>query len=328
MKQKIIQILKDNEGQFISGQIISEKLSVSRAAVWKHINQIKEEGYVIESVSRKGYRLISMPDVPTYEELKDNLNTKYIGRKVLYFETIGSTNSKAKELASLGEKEGTVIIAEEQSMGRGRLGRAWSSPKYKGIWMSLILKPDIEPYYASKITLVAAAAVARTLIDMGINIKIKWPNDLVLNKKKVCGILTEMSGEINKVNYIIIGIGMNVNIEEEEFSNELKNTATSLKVEYLKTFSRKEIAAKMLNNFEKLYEEFKNEKNIKSSIKICRENSVLLGEDIKIISQNVVKKAKALDINDDGELVVQFEDGEIVNIISGEVSMRGLYGYV
>lgn len=328
MKREIIEILKDNQSKFISGQIISEKLSISRAAVWKYINQIKEEGYVVESVSRRGYKLVFVPDVPTYEEIKDNLHTKYIGRKLLYFKTIDSTNIKAKELASLGESEGTVIISEEQSMGRGRLGREWASPKYKGIWMSLILKPDIEPYYASKITLVAAAATAKTLINMGLKIKIKWPNDLVINKKKVCGILTEMSGELNKVNYIIVGIGMNVNIDEEEFPNELRNTATSLKSEFLKTFSRKEIVAEIFNNFEVLYEEFKNEGNIKSSIDICRENSVLLGEEVKIISQNVVKKAKALDINNDGELVVQYDDGKIGNIVSGEVSMRGLYGYV
>lgn len=328
MKNKILDILKKSENEFVSGQYISNEIGISREAVHKYINQIKSDGYAIEGVSRKGYRLVSAPDLLTYEEIKKNLHTKYMGRRIVYFDTIDSTNIKAKTLAASGEREGTLVIAEKQTLGRGRLGRSWVSPKYRGIWMSVILKPDIEPVYAAKVTLVAAAAVQKTMMDMGIHSKIKWPNDLVLNNKKICGILTEMSCELNKINYIIIGSGINVNIDTSDFTEEIKNTATSLKIETGKTFSRQEIAANIMNNFEVFYDEFKNGGNIKHSVELCRNNSVLLGESIKIISAGKETKARALDINDEGKLVVQYEDGKIENIISGEVSMRGLYGYV
>lgn len=328
MKRKILDMLKESRNEFVSGQYISDELGISREAVHKYMNQIKNEGYTVEAVSRKGYRLVSVPDLLTYEEIKKNLHTKYMGRKIVYFDTIDSTNIKAKALAASGESEGTVVIAETQVFGRGRLGKNWTSPKYKGIWMSVILKPDIEPVHAAKVTLAGAAAVQKTMMNMGIHSKIKWPNDLVLNNKKICGILTEMNCELNKINYIIIGSGINVNIDTCDFTEEIRNTATSLKIETGKTFSRQEIAADIMNNFEMFYDEFKNEGSIKHSVELCRENSALLGEDIKIINAGKETKAKALDINDKGELVVKYEDGKIGNIIAGEVSTRGLYGYV
>ncbi|MCY6372137.1 biotin--[acetyl-CoA-carboxylase] ligase [Clostridium ganghwense] len=328
MKEQIINLLKENENTFVSGQKISESLGVSRAAIWKYMKAIKEDGYEIESVSRKGYKLVSSPDLLTFEEVKGNLNTAYIGRNIIYFDSIDSTNNKAKECAREGAEEGTVVIAEEQTMGRGRLGRNWTSPKYKGIWMSIILRPDIDPINVSKITQIGAAAVAMATKDMGIDAFIKWPNDIVMNGKKVCGILTEMSGELNKVNYVIMGIGINVNIEKEEFPEEIKEVASSLKIQNGEYIKRKELVSRVLNNFEKLYEEFIREENISKSIKVCRERSILLGKEVRIIDRGKTTKAKALELSEDGKLVVQYEDGKIKEIISGEISVRGMNGYV
>lgn len=328
MKDEILRLLKDNKEGFISGENISNELGVSRTAIWKVINTIKEEGYLIESVSRKGYRLLNTPDLLTENEILDNLITKYIGRNIIHFDTIDSTNNKAKELASLGEVEGTTIISEEQTMGRGRLGRTWISPKYKGIWMSIILRPNISPQDASKITQIGAAAVLKAIRDLELEAFIKWPNDIVLNKKKVCGILTEMSAEIDKINYLVVGIGINVNIDEYEFPKELINMATSLKSVSQKKIDRKNLVSNILNNFEKLYDELICKNSIDDTIQICKDYSVLLGKEVKIIKNNEEIIAKAIDVNKDGNLVVKYESGETDNIISGEVSIRGLYGYV
>lgn len=328
MKEKILSLLINNKNDFISGQKISNDLDVSRAAIWKYINRIKEDGYEIESVTKKGYRLISSPDILTYSEINKYLKTEYIGKKIIHFNTIDSTNRKAKELAAIGEDEGTVIISEEQTKGRGRLGRDWISPKYKGIWMSLILRPDINPIHASKLTIIGAAAVVMALHELGRDSYIKWPNDIILNDKKVCGILTEMNAELDKINYIILGIGINVNIDEEDFPEQLRDIATSLKNEFGMLVDRKNLIAKILNNFEFLYEDFIKDGSIKKSIEISNNNSILIGKEIKIISGKDTTVAKALSIDEDGALIVEYLDGTISKIISGEVSVRGLRGYI
>lgn len=328
MKEEIINLLKENENNFISGEKISSSLGVTRAAIWKYIKAIKEDGYNIESVTRKGYRLISSPDLLSFEEISPNLNTKFIGRNIIYVDSLDSTNSKAKELAREDAVEGTVIISEEQIKGRGRLGRNWVSPKYKGIWMSVILRPDIEPMNVAGITQVAAAAICKAVRDMGIETYIKWPNDIILNSKKVCGILTEMSGEINKVNYVIVGIGMNVNIEEDEFPEEVKAVATSLKIEQGKSIKRKELVARILNNLEELYEEVTEKDSIHDSIELCRKYSILIGKEVRIINRGKEVIARAIGLSNEGKLIVRYEDGKEDEIISGEVSVRGLYGYV
>lgn len=327
MKEKILKLLKDSGNDFVSGQKISEELGVSRAAIWKYMNVIKEDGYDIEAISRKGYRMISLPDILTFEEIKNFLNTEYIGRNVIYYDSIGSTNSRAKELAESGQEHGTVIISEEQTLGRGRLGRNWVSPKYKGIWMSIILRPDIITENISQITLLGAAAVQKAIMKMGIKTSIKWPNDIVLNSKKVCGILTEMSGEVDHINYLIMGIGINVNLEEEDLPEELKDVATSLTLGSGKYVERKLLLANVLNIFEELYSDFVQNGNIKETIDICRENSMLIGKEIQLINRGKVTTAKAIDISDQGELVIENNQGIVEYVFSGEVSVRGVYGY-
>ncbi|MDU1442994.1 MAG: biotin--[acetyl-CoA-carboxylase] ligase [Clostridium cochlearium] len=327
MKEAILKLLKLNKDTFLSGQCISDKFKVSRTAIWKCINSLKEAGYVIDSVPNKGYKLISTPDILTYEEIEPYLNTINIGRKVLYFKELDSTNNKAKELA-FNSPEGTVIISELQTSGRGRLGRDWYSPSGNGIYMSTILKPDVDPVNASKITQIAAAALCKSFNEFGIKSYIKWPNDIIVNNKKVCGILTEMDAELNQINYIILGIGINVNMEKGSFPKEINNIASSLKIESGLHVNRQKLISSILNNFEILYNEYLYKKNISSSIKICKENSIILGREIKIIKGNETLQGTAIDIDDEGVLIVKDKNGNLNKIISGEVSVRGLNSYI
>lgn len=328
MKEEILMLLKENTNGFISGQEISEKFGVSRTAIWKYINQLKKDGYEIESVSKKGYKLLACPDLLTYEEIQKELNTEFVGRNIIHFESIDSTNAKAKDLALSPNEDGVIVIAEKQTMGKGRLGRNFISPKGKGIWMSIILKPDINPLKVSLVTQIAAAAINNAFKEMAISTFIKWPNDILLNNKKICGILTEMNAELTKVNFIIIGIGINVNLDEDDFTEELKETATSIKIETGRKLDRKEIVARILNNFEPLYRDFVDKEYIDETIRICRENSILIGKEVRVIKKGKSVKAEVLDINSKGELVVKYENGNIEELISGEISIRGLDSYV
>lgn len=326
MKNEILKLLKESE-DFISGESISKEFGVTRAAIWKSIKALKEEGYDIESISKKGYRLLSSPDILSYEEVKENLNAKFIGNKIYYYDSIDSTNKMAKDIAHR-EEEGTVIVAEEQLEGRGRLGRTWESPKKKGIYFSIILKPRVSPTKVAKLTLLGAAAVNLALDEIGIHSQIKWPNDIVINGKKVCGILTEMSSELNLINYVVIGIGINVNLGEENISEDIKHKATSLKIESKNEVSRKNLLAAILNRFEELYVLFKDDGEIADAIEICRNNSAVIGKEVLVMDGNDEKVGKAIDINEDGELIVVFEDGKAESIFSGEISIRGIEGYI
>lgn len=328
MKNRILSLLRKSNTDYISGEMISKQLGISRAAIWKYINQLKEEGYIFESSSRKGYKLSSCPDILSSPEITPLLNTKSIGLNMIHFDTINSTNIKAKELASSDVSDGTVVVSEEQTAGRGRLGRTWISPKNKGVWMSIILRPHIDPIYASRVTLVAAAAVFNAMKDLQIPALIKWPNDIVLNNKKVCGILTEMSAELNRIHYLVIGIGVNVNTDADEFPEEIKDIATSIKAEINNHIDRKALLAGIINHFEPLYNELVNYNNIAASIDICRNNSIFLGKNVKILKFGKEYIVKALDIDHEGQLIVEHEDGTEEKIFSGEVSMRGLYGYI
>lgn len=326
MKKKILDILKKYEGEYVSGEKLSEELGITRSGIWKHMKSLKEAGYEIDSVSNKGYKLTGTPDKINEDEVSPLLKTKYIGRVFHHFNEIDSTNTEAKRQSAQNVVDGMVITAEKQSKGKGRLGRQWESPKGTGIWMSVVLTPDISPILAPKTTIIGAAAVYNALKDMGVDAGIKWPNDIVVDGKKVCGILTEMNAEIDRINYIVLGVGINVNMDS--FPEELKEKATSLKLELKEEVSRKELTAKVLNYIEYYYDLFKNTGSIKEVISICKRGSVLLGKDVKVINCGKETLCKAIDIDEDGELIVQYEDGSIHKVLSGEVSVRGIYGYV
>lgn len=328
MKEKILHLLKESGDCFLSGQDISNILDVSRTAIWKYINQLKLDGYNIEAVSNKGYRIISSPDILSAEEIKPYLNTELIGQNIIYYNTLESTNTLAKRLGDSSEISGTVVLAEEQTNGRGRLGRNWVSPFGKGIWMSILLRPNINPVEAVNLTQTAAAAIVLATEELGIDTLIKWPNDIVINSKKVSGILTEMNAELTRINYVVVGIGINANIEKDEFPIELHETATSLKIETGCIVNRRALTAGILNNFEKLYFQLIKEHNPSASINICREKSAVIGKKVLILANEKKLEAQVLDIDPHGQLVVQYEDGTRENILSGEVSIRGKDAYI
>lgn len=329
MKRKVLESLKKNKDIFISGEELSKKIGVTRTAVWKHIKQLKEEGYEITSVSRKGYRLIKEPDTLDANALEIDIKSKCFGKKIHHFDSIDSTNNTAKKMAAEGATEGTIIIAEEQTSGRGRLGRNWVSPKGTGIWMSMILRPNIGPMEATKITQITAAAVAIAIEKVtGCNVGIKWPNDIIINSKKVCGILTEMSAELNSVNYITVGIGINVNMDLLDFPEEIKEIATSIKACVGEKVYRRNIVKEILYEFEELYKDFIERKNIKKSIDICKKYSVTLGKEVKVKTKDRERIVEAFDLTEDGQLLIKNELGEIEKVLSGEVSVRGLADYI
>ncbi|NLJ79324.1 MAG: biotin--[acetyl-CoA-carboxylase] ligase [Tissierellia bacterium] len=261
-----------------------------------------------------------------YRSIEAYLDTNFVGRNIRHYNSLSSTNVKAKEIA-MDVEEGTVIIAEEQTAGRGRLGRNWISPKGRGIWMSLILKPVIPPAKVARITLIGAAAVNKALGDMGIESHIKWPNDIIIDNRKVSGILTEMSCERNMVSYVIMGIGINLDLKDEELSEELAHKAISLREVAEQGIDRKILLAYILNHLEKLYIPFKMDGDISGPIEIARRNSILIGRDVWIRERDMRKKARVLDIDDEGRLMVQYDDGGMGRLASGEISIRGLEGY-
>ncbi len=337
MKTKILNVLRNSDG-YVSGQALCNMLGVSRTAVWKVINQLKEEGYVIEAVQNKGYHITKYPDILTAGEIMSQLGNVDIGeaagiiRKVVYYDETDSTNNEAKRAAEKDNAEaGTLYITESQTGGRGRRGRNWVSPAGSGIWMSLLLRPDIAPASASMLTIVAAMAVQEAihtvLIEDGhdAECRIKWPNDIVLNKKKICGILTEMSAEMDYIHYVVIGMGINVNTTE--FDDSIKETASSLYLETGSHLKRSRIVAAFSESFAKYYDTFVKTQNL-AGLKEDY-NAMLVNKDseVKAIYADKEIAGKALGINDEGELIIKTDEGEKI-IRTGEVSVRGLYGYV
>ena len=324
MKTQILNLLKSNPDSYVSGEQISEQLGVSRTAVWKHIKALKAEGYAIDSVNNKGYRLISDTDEINRSSLESVINQYSFLDFGRYHSSIDSTNSEAKRLAIDGDTQG-IVVAGEQTKGKGRLGRDWASENGTGLWMSLLLRPNLNPEVVSAITLVAAAAMTEAIESLAeVKVGIKWPNDLVVNGKKVCGILTEMSAEINRLHYIVIGIG--VNVAQLHFPEELSAKATSLKLEGV-SLSPKNLLERFLETFARCYGEFLNSE-MSRIIEFHKSHSVTLGKDVKLVTPTNERMAYAVDINEDGSLTVQNETGHLEKIFTGEVSVRGIDQYV
>ena len=333
MKREILLQLKNSPFEYISGEYLSTVLGVSRTAIWKVINELKEEGYVIESSSKKGYRLSLNSDVLNSFEINEELKTKALGRNVVYLDKIDSTNNYAKKIALEGCEEGTLVVADYQTSGRGRLGRDWNSTDKKGVWMSLVLRPDIPFEEVQIITLAASVAVVQALYDYAhIEAGIKWPNDIIIKGKKVCGILVEMNMEIDRINFLILGIGLNVNQQKNDFSQELLDKAVSLKMYMEETLNsqkilkRNELIAVILLKFEEIYDKVKSGA-FEDIISEWKKYSVTLGKEVNIIYKNEQYKGVAEDITKDGKLIVKCEDGSVKEVFSGEISVRGLLGY-
>lgn len=313
----------------ISGQQLCEQFQVSRTAVWKVINQLKEEGYQVEAVRNKGYRIIESPDVLTREELSVQIGdaTRWAGQEIVCFTETDSTNVRARKLGENGAAHGTLVVAEQQTAGRGRRGRGWESPAGSSIYMSLLLRPEFLPNKAPMLTIVMAYSVATALREQtGLDFRIKWPNDIVLNGKKVVGILTEMSTEIEYINHVVIGVGINVNTEA--FPEEICATATSIRRESGKTWRRAELIAAILRQFEVQYERFVKEEDLAYLREAYDAILVNCNREVRILGEKDGYRAVALGIDDQGELLVRKEDGTVTSVYAGEVSVRGIYGYV
>ncbi len=263
-------------------------------------------------------------DLLTYQNISYKLETKIMGNNIVHFNTIDSTNNYAKKIA-LQESEGTIIVSEEQTKGKGRIGRKWHSKSKEGIWMSIILKPEMIPQNAPFITLIAGASIVKALNNLGIETTIKWPNDIIINNKKVAGILTELSAESDRINYIVLGIG--INVKTTEFSQEISEIATSLYKEGYK-IPRIDIIINILREFEELYLKYINKNSKKATLDICRKYSAIIGKDVYLIKGEEKELVRCLDMNKEGNLIVRTEDNIIKEIISGEVSIRGVKGYV
>ena len=336
MKTKILNILR-NSNEYISGQFLCNKLGVSRTAVWKVINQLKEEGYEIDSVQNKGYRIVSFPDIITASEIMSQLYSmdgeklEGIITEVKYYDETYSTNNEAKRQAEKNAQDGTLFITECQTGGRGRRGKTWISPAGTGIWMSLLLRPDITPASASMLTIVAAMAMQKAIAQVAaedghkVDSGIKWPNDIVLNNKKICGILTEMSAEMDYIHYVVIGIGVNVNTTD--FDDSIKDMASSLYEQTGKRIKRSSIVAAFSMWFAVYYDEFIKTRNLAGIKEQYNSMLINMGRDVKAIYPDREIVGKAIGINDEGELIIRTDKGEEI-VRTGEVSVRGLYGYV
>ncbi|WP_160685291.1 biotin--[acetyl-CoA-carboxylase] ligase [Clostridium sp. C2-6-12] len=322
MEDKILTELK-NADDYISGEALSSILNVSRAAIWKHIKNLKAKGHIIEGVSNKGYKLISSPDLIDKNELSSLLKTSIIGRNIIYFDDIDSTNIKGKELAQNGIEDGSLIISEKQTLGTGRFNRKWVSPK-GGLWFSLVLRPNLPPTEAPKITQIAAASVYKTLREFNIETTIKWPNDIHINDKKLCGILAEMKCDMDQVHHLILGIGINVNIDETDFDENIKTIATSLKIQFNKQFNRNEILSKFLSHFETLYNSFLTDLDLSETISICRKHSNLFGKKAKLITYNKEEIVTCISLSDAGDLIVKDSFGNEKAVLTGEISFNGV----
>ena len=326
MKTEILKLLRKADG-YVSGQQICEQLDVSRTAVWKVIRQLKEEGYQIEAVRNRGYRIVEVPDVLTGEELKSLMQTQWAGRNIVCYPETDSTNLRIRELGDAGAPHGTLAVADMQTAGRGRRGRTWESPPGTSIYMSILLRPDIIPGAAPMLTLVMACSVAEGISDCeNVDVRIKWPNDVIAGGKKLVGILTEMSTQIDYINHVTIGVGINVNMTE--FPENIRDTATSLRLETGHEVRRAPLIAAIMKRFEENYAVFLKTQDMSGLMEKYSGMLINLDRDVLVLGAEDSYKAHALGIDRQGELIVRREDGMEEKIYAGEVSVRGVYGYV
>ena len=315
MKDKILEYLK-KATDYLSGDEISRSLGISRQGLWKHIQDLKDSGYDIIAVPHLGYRLAACPDRLFVFEIARNLNTKFVGKKIHYFDYLSSTMDTAMQLGMEGAATGTLVLAEAQVKGRGRLGRSWSSPKYKGIYLSLILRPKILPAACPILTLMSAVSICEAVKHtLDLDVQIKWPNDLLMHNKKIAGILTEMNAEVDKVNFVVIGIGLNVNNEKKSLIPQ----ATSLREEQGAEISRVVLLQEILRRLESNYFLLEN-KGPEEIINKWRSFTLTLGTRVKVDFQNKHIEGQATDIDVDGALLIRKDSGLMQKVSSGDVT--------
>ncbi|MBY0222724.1 biotin--[acetyl-CoA-carboxylase] ligase [Sporosarcina aquimarina] len=322
VKNELLKRLFAAQGKPVSGQDIADEFGLSRTAIWKYIKELEEEGYEIGSLRKKGYYLIEIPDIVNQANIHEHLETKTYGQTIHYFKTCPTTQKIAHEEAQNGVEDGTLIISEEQTAGKGRLARPWTSNAGRGIWMSLIIRPNLAPQQAPQLTLVAAVAIVRAIEDItDIHPVIKWPNDILINNKKVTGILTELQADPDRIKAVILGMGINVNQDLTDFPEELQTIATSLKIEKGEEVDRAKLVAKILEYLEQ-YTSLYVEKGF-APIKLLWESyASITGKRVRANMVNETVEGVALGISAEGMLELQLADGSVRGIYSADIEVK------
>jgi len=319
---KILTALRKNPTHAVSGAELSQRLSVTRSAIWARIEELRSLGYEIEASPHGGYRLLSVPDVLHADDLLSQVQgNEIIGRDIRVFQETGSTNDVIEKLARDGVPEGVVVFAESQTKGRGRLGRKWISPPRKGLWFSVLLRPELRPAAATQLTVAAATALVRAIRNRAhVEPQIKWPNDILLNRKKIAGVLTELSAELDQIKYVILGVGVDVNLTANDLSADLRKTATSLRIETGHTFRRAELAAAILSELDKDYARIR--KNAFSSVaEEWERHCGTLGHQVAINMGTRVVEGRAESLDENGALLLRTDHGHLERIIGGDVTV-------
>lgn len=316
---KLLRTFHESGEKYLSGEELASRLHVTRTTIWNHIHYLKEQGYEFDASTNLGYRLVGIPDRMLPDEISYGLETKWLGHKIISYEEADSTNDIAIKLAEDGAKEGTVIFAEHQRSGRGRLRRKWFSPKRKDILLSFILRPDIHPRKVTQLTITSALAATGAIRKLyNLPALIKWPNDIYINDKKCGGILIEMNAEPDKIKYVVIGIGINVNSHHNDFAKSIQDSATSLSIESGKKCDRIKFARELLRQFESQFERLFSE-GFGGISRDWLHLSLILGKRLDIISENEVVSGTPFNIDDDGALLLRTDTGIIRKISSGDV---------
>jgi BirA family transcriptional regulator, biotin operon repressor / biotin---[acetyl-CoA-carboxylase] ligase len=322
IRKQLLEAFAEANGEFLSGQTLAKILGCSRTAVWKHIEELRKEGYQLEAVRKKGYRIVQAPDKVTENEIQFGLQTKRLGQTIYYEESVESTQKIAHRLSYEGYPEGTLVISEEQVAGRGRMTRSWYSPKYTGIWMSLILRPNLPPQKAPQFTLIAAVAISQAIEEIsGIEAEIKWPNDILIRGKKVTGILTELQADADKIHSIIIGMGVNVNQSSTDFAADIKPIATSIAIEAKKKIPRAQLVRRILEKLE-IYYDLYMEEGFRPIKLMWESRAVSIGKNIIARTINGTIEGKALGITDEGILQLEDAQGIIHHIYSADIEIK------
>lgn len=314
MQERIIQFLKDSDG-YISGEEISQRLKISRAAIWKHMHQLRALGFEIAAVPHLGYQLVTCPDKLWGLEIQSGLNTKIIGKKIIVLDTVTSTMDEAFRLGNGHCPEGTLVVAEAQSKGRGRRGRAWSSPKAKGLYFSFVLRPSLPLNQLAQLTLMSAVAVAEAIEDISdLKPLIKWPNDILLEDRKVAGILTELRAESDQVQFVVVGIGLNVNTS----AHQLTTGATSLKVASGQGFNRTQVFQAILRSLDKWYLRLYHH-GFTRVMEEWKKRECTLNKRVRLTDPHGIIEGEAIDLDEDGALLVRKNNGIIFKKTAGDV---------
>jgi BirA family biotin operon repressor/biotin-[acetyl-CoA-carboxylase] ligase len=318
---EILKALRGADEGAVSGAELSQQLGVSRAAVWARIEELRTLGYDIEASPHLGYRLVNSPDLLHADDLMSRLGkTKVIGRDIQVFQETTSTNDVIEKLARDGVKEGAVVFAESQTRGRGRLGRKWISPARKGLWFSILLRPDMRPQQTTRLTVASATALRRAIeSETGLHPEIKWPNDLLLGGKKVAGILTELAGELDHIRYVIVGIGVDVNVSPSEFAGDVRKTATSLKAELGRAVSRADLAVAILRELDRDYTRI-GAGQFEAVADEWESHCTTIGQEVVIRMSEREIRGRAESLAEDGALLLRTDHGHLERIVGGDVT--------